>query len=246
MAGTELRVGELAQQTGISVRTLHHYDEIGLLSPSRRSEAGYRLYTPNDLVRLQHILALRYLGFGLDEIRHCLIHPDYTLVRVIHLHIQRMQEQIAMQQLLCRRLEALATAFEQTDSVSVTDVTAIVEVIRTMEQYFTPDMLQELEERRKQIGPERIQQVEAEWPRLIAEVRTAIAEGVTPDSPMAQQLARRWMDLVHAFTGGNPQIAQALNTMYQQEPATAQRYGLDDTLFRFIEQAMPATPADEQ
>jgi len=100
---------------------------------SRRSEAGYRLYTPDDLMWLQHILALHYLGFGLNAIRHCLTHPDYTLVRVIHLHIQRMQEQIAMQQLLCRRLEALAAACEQIDSVSVTDVTAIVKVIRTME-----------------------------------------------------------------------------------------------------------------
>jgi DNA-binding transcriptional MerR regulator len=240
MTLAELKVGELAQQTGISVRTLHHYDEIGLLSPARRSEAGYRLYGPDDVVRLQHILALRHLGFGLDEIRTCLTHPDYTLVRVIELHIERMQQHIEVQRTLCRRLEALADHFKQTEAVSVADVTQILEVIKAMEHYFTPDMMQELEERRKQVGEERIKQVEAEWPILIAEVRTAIANGVAPDSPTAQQLAQRWMGLVEEFTGGNPQIAQAVSTMYQQEPAVAQQQGLDESLFRFIEQANAA------
>ncbi|NJN68353.1 MAG: albicidin resistance protein [Chloroflexaceae bacterium] len=109
-----------------------------------------------------------------------------------------------------------------------------------MEPHFTPDMMQELEERRKQLGEARIKQVEAEWPVLIDEVRAAVASGVDPESPVAQRLAQRWKDLVHEFTGGNPHLAQALNTMYQQELATAQRYGLDDSLFRFIEQAAAA------
>lgn len=237
MSNMDLRVGELAQQAGVSVRTLHHYDEIGLLSPTRRSEAGYRLYTPADLVRLQHILALRHLGFGLDEIRHCLTHPDYALVQVIQRHIHRLQAHIELQQTLCRRLEALAAYFEQTDTLSVVDVPQILEVINAMEQYFSSEMLQELAERRTQVGEARIKEVEAEWPRLIAEVRTAMAAGVAPDDPVAQELARRWRGLVNEFTGGNPQIAQALQTMYQQEPATAQQYGLDDAIFRFIEQA---------
>ena len=63
------RVGELAGQTGLTVRTLHYYDEIGLLSPSHRSDAGYRLYTAGDVVRLQQIRSLRHLGFALEEIR---------------------------------------------------------------------------------------------------------------------------------------------------------------------------------
>ena len=63
------RVGEVARLAHVSVRTLHHYDEVGLLVPSGRSESGYRLYTPEDLERLQHVLFYRELGFGLEEIR---------------------------------------------------------------------------------------------------------------------------------------------------------------------------------
>jgi DNA-binding transcriptional MerR regulator len=67
-----LKVGELAKRTGLTVRTLHHYDEIGLLKPSLHTEAGYRLYTRGDVARLQQVLSLRQLGFALEEIRDCL------------------------------------------------------------------------------------------------------------------------------------------------------------------------------
>lgn len=67
-----LKVGELSKQTGLTVRALHHYDKLGLLSPSVRSEAGYRLYGPKDIQRLNHILALRQLDIPLEEIRQML------------------------------------------------------------------------------------------------------------------------------------------------------------------------------
>ena len=65
---TPLTVGQVAERFDITVRTLHHYDEIGLLRPSERTRAGYRLYTEDDLTRLQHIVVYRRLGFALEEI----------------------------------------------------------------------------------------------------------------------------------------------------------------------------------
>ena len=73
---TALTVGQLAGRFGITVRTLHHYDDIGLLRPSRRSPAGYRLYTEDDITRLQHVVVYRRLGFALEEIALLLAHPD--------------------------------------------------------------------------------------------------------------------------------------------------------------------------
>ena len=72
---TTRTVGQVAEQFDVTVRTLHHYDEIGLLSPSERSPAGYRLYTGTDVTRLQHIVVYRRLGFGLEEIRLLLADP---------------------------------------------------------------------------------------------------------------------------------------------------------------------------
>ena len=71
-----LTVGQVAERFGITVRTLHHYDEIGLLQPSGRSLAGYRLYTEPDLTRLQHVVVYRRLGFALEEIALLLDHPE--------------------------------------------------------------------------------------------------------------------------------------------------------------------------
>ncbi|MDQ3549743.1 MAG: MerR family transcriptional regulator, partial [Chloroflexota bacterium] len=64
-----MKVGELARRTGMTVRALHHYDEIGLLSPSERTASGHRLYSAAEVERLQQIASLRQIGFPLEEIR---------------------------------------------------------------------------------------------------------------------------------------------------------------------------------
>lgn len=107
MRSMAMKVGELAKRTGVSVRTLHYYDETGLLSPSNRSEAGYRMYSAEDVVRLQQIKSLRQLGFALEEIRELLDRPGFSPRHVIGLHISRLREQITLQRRLCERLETL-------------------------------------------------------------------------------------------------------------------------------------------
>lgn len=82
-----LTVGQVAERFGVTVRTLHHYDEIGLLRPSERSHAGYRLYTDADLTRLQHVVVYRRLGFALEEIAPLLDDPDVDVTE--HLRRQR-------------------------------------------------------------------------------------------------------------------------------------------------------------
>ena len=73
---TPLTVGQVAERFAITVRTLHHYDEVGLLSPSERTRAGYRLYSEQDLTRLQHVVVYRRLGFALEEIALLLENPE--------------------------------------------------------------------------------------------------------------------------------------------------------------------------
>lgn len=108
-AGGARTVGEVAALSGISVRTLHHYDEIGLLHPSDRSSAGYRRYTEVDLDRLARILAYRELGFTLEQIRDLL--DDPTVEPVEHLRRQHalMSAQLARMQ---RIVLALTKAME--------------------------------------------------------------------------------------------------------------------------------------
>src|SRR6516225_4375898 len=81
-AGESMKVGDLAKRTGLSVRTLHYYDEIGLLQPRNLTTSGHRVYGAGELARLQRIKSLRQLGFSLDEIRACLDAPDFSARRV--------------------------------------------------------------------------------------------------------------------------------------------------------------------
>jgi DNA-binding transcriptional MerR regulator len=104
------RVGGLAKQAVVSVRTLHYYDEIGLLSPSFHTEAGHRLYGKADIKRLQQIKSLRQLGLSLEEIEEGLARADFWALRAVQLQVRRLREQIAAKQRLCVRFEMIATA----------------------------------------------------------------------------------------------------------------------------------------
>jgi MerR family transcriptional regulator, thiopeptide resistance regulator len=73
-------VGQVAEEFGVTVRTLHHYDDIGLLSPSDRSASGYRLYTEADLERLRHVVVYRRLALALDEVRQIIDAPAATVI----------------------------------------------------------------------------------------------------------------------------------------------------------------------
>jgi len=235
-----LKVGELARRTGLSVRTLHHYDEIGLLSPSEHTASGHRLYTPEDVARLQQILSLRQLGFSLEEMKQCLGQPDYSPLRVVELHLARVREQLAQMQQLGRRLEALAAHLRSAEPVSVGEFIQTIEGITMFEKYYTPEQLQQLEERRRTLGPEAIKAVEAEWPQLMAAMRAEMEKGSDPASEPVQKLAARWSELVRAFTGGDAGIEKSLNTAYQQEPAAGAKHGLDPRLFEYVGRAMAA------
>jgi DNA-binding transcriptional MerR regulator len=214
-------IGQLARGTGVTVRTLHHYDAIGLLRPARREGSRYRQYSEEDVRRLQQIVSLRDVGLGLDEIRAYLERPESSLLEVIEMQIDRLRVRLAATQALTRRLERLAAAIRAAPEVSADEFIRTMEMMTMFEKYYTAEQLKELEERARVVGPERIKQVEAEWPSLMEEVRLEMERGTDPKDPRVQALARRWQGLIDEFTGGNAGIAASLNRMYAAESTVA-------------------------
>jgi DNA-binding transcriptional MerR regulator len=212
-----LKVGELARRTGLTVRTLHHYDEIGLLKPSLHTEAGYRLYTTADVARLQQVLSLRQLGFSLEEVRDCLHRPGFAPLEVVRLHVARLSEQIELQRKLCDRLEALADHFRTAGEVSADEFLQTIEVMTMIEKYYTPEQLAQLEDRKAVLGEARIKEANAEWPTLFAAVRAEMEAGTDPTDPKVQALARQWFGLLDEFTGGDSGLFNATQNMYDTE-----------------------------
>src|SRR5262245_59433177 len=166
-----LKVGELARRTGLTIRTLHHYDEIGLLKPSLHTEVGHRLYTAGDVARLQQVISLRQLGFSLEEVRDCLNRPDFAPLEVVGLHLARLREQRELQRKLCERLEVIAAHFRTAGEVSAEEFLRTIKVMTMMEKLYTPEQMKQFEEMSKRVTPEEIRAVGEAWTALLAEIR---------------------------------------------------------------------------
>src|SRR5690242_6442708 len=124
-------VGELARATGVTVRTLHHYDELGLLAPSARSDAGYRLYDEAAVEQLYRIRALQALGLSLDEVATALEGAD--LREVIGRQLDALDRELEHARSLRLRLVALREA------ASVDELMTKMEAIEMHERYFTAE-----------------------------------------------------------------------------------------------------------
>jgi DNA-binding transcriptional MerR regulator len=232
-----LRIGELARRTGLTVRALRFYDEVGLLRPAERTRAGHRLYGKPELLRLQQILALRELGLSLEEIAATLRGPQSAPRRVIELQLGRLREKLALLNRLCRRLEALAARIDRAEEVSADDLIATIEEMTMFEKYYSQAQLAELKQRAESVGEERIKQVEGEWKELIAKVGAEMQRGTPASDPRVFELAAKWMALVKEFTGGNPEIAKSLGRMMKEEPAARDRAGVDPAMFAYVQAA---------
>lgn len=239
-----LKVGELAKRTGLTIRTLHHYDEIGLLKPSLHSDSGHRLYTADDLARLQQIVSLRQLGFSLEQIRDCLDRPGFSPLEVIALHIARLREQIELQRGLCARLEGLAHHFREAGGVSADDFIRTIEVINMIENYYTPEQMETFRKRNEEAaaaGVDIAKKGQEDWAQLFAELTEEMNKGTDPADPKVQALEKRRQSLVNAFTGGDPAIEQNLKRLWtEQGDKLSAQFGYDPKLMEYLAKVVEA------
>jgi MerR family transcriptional regulator, thiopeptide resistance regulator len=215
MTGERYRIGELARVAGVTVRALHHYDELGLLVPSERTQAGHRLYSAADVQRLYRLLALRGVGLPLDEIRPLLDGGD-GIADTVRRHLGRVEQQLAALEELRLRLTRLLDALDGAGA-STDQFLDAMEAMTMFEKYYTPEQLQQLEQRRNELGEDAIKAVEQEWQEIYGKLRTLREAGVDPAAPEAQAVGDRASELIQMFTGGDPGIAESLRRMYEQE-----------------------------
>ncbi|MHA6481829.1 MerR family transcriptional regulator [Paenibacillus sp. strain BS8-2] len=124
------KVGDLAKLTGLTVRTLRFYDQIGLLSPSTATESGHRLYDDEDLSLLYRIVSLKELGLSLDEIKAALTGRGIDPLEVVDLQMERAQEQIRRQQKLLDQLRHVSKLMKGKQQVTVEDFTTLLQAMK--------------------------------------------------------------------------------------------------------------------
>jgi DNA-binding transcriptional MerR regulator len=239
-----LKVGELARRTRLTIRTLHHYDEIGLLRPSLHTESGHRLYTAGDVARLQQVLSLRQLGFSLEEIRDCLNRPDFSPVELIERHLARLREQVELQRKLCQRLEAIAAGLRTAGEVSAEEFLQTIEVMTMIESYYTPEQMESFRKRSAEAaaaGVDLTQQGTAAWQELLARLKVEMDSGTDPADPKVQALEKRRQALVNAFSGGDKAIEENLKRMWTEQGDTlCAQFGIDPKLMAYLGKAAEA------
>ncbi|QSI34117.1 MerR family transcriptional regulator [Variovorax sp. RKNM96] len=221
-----LKVGELAKHTGLTVRTLHHYDAIGLLAPSARSDAGYRLYNAADIGRLHAIQALRLLGLPLAEIGGLLGAESGALPTIIQRQIASLDQQIAEASVLRERLALLEERLAEGAQPDMQDWLATLEQMTAYGRYFSPAEIKSV------MANWRV--VADQWPPLIAEVAALMARGVPSDALEVQPLAYRWMNLMGQWMDGNYDLVTRWGEMYRREPVARRDDGPPAELIDYI------------
>jgi MerR family transcriptional regulator, thiopeptide resistance regulator len=223
------KIGELAQRTGLTVRTLHHYDEIGLLTPAERSDGGHRVYDEASVQRLYRIASLRSLGFPLDAIAQALDSNAFDPRTAVDDHITRLEAQIAQEQQLVGKLHALRERLDADDFLTT------IEELTMHQRYYTLEQLEQLEQRRQEFGEEQIRAVEQEWAEIFATLKAEMEAGTDPADPKLRPIGERSRELLKMFTGGDPGIEASLKTMYETEgPEKASRGMADPEVFAYL------------
>lgn len=130
----EWKVGELAQLTGLTVRTLRFYDQTGLFTPSGQTLSGHRLYNEADLSRLQQILSLKELGLSLEEIRSVLGGGQISALEIVNLQMDRIKRQIKRQQALLEQLQHVSKSMQGKAPLAVEDFTALLQSMKKLRE----------------------------------------------------------------------------------------------------------------
>ncbi|MFP3501738.1 MerR family transcriptional regulator [Burkholderia sp. SIMBA_062] len=224
-----LKVGELAKRSGLTVRTLHHYHAIGLLTPSARADNGYRLYDRHDIARLHQIQALRRFGLSLAEIGDHLNQPGTTpLVELVAKQIALLDRQLAQTAQLRERLVSLHAQLAAGTEPELADWLTTLELMTVYDKYFSEEELARMPMYQKS------QAGDAEWIALIDEVRALYDAGVPPEDERVRALAARWMALLVRDTNNDPRLLAKLNLMHEREPAMQSKLGISTALRDYV------------
>lgn len=246
-------VGEVANLAGagVTVRTLHHYDELGLLSPSGRSEAGYRLYSYDDLTRLREILIWRTLGFSLNEIASLLDDPEHDRLAALERQRELIEHEVD-------RLGALAVAVDAAiaahRSGAQLEVTTMFEGFdpseyedEARERWGHTEAYRESARRAKGYGEAEWAEIRREAEAIVRELIALMRAGAPADGPEGRALAERHRQHISRwFYPCSAGMHRGLAEMYVADPRFTETYEREaEGLAAYVHDAIVAN-ADAQ
>jgi DNA-binding transcriptional MerR regulator len=221
------RIQEFAKLAGVTVRALHHYDRLKLLSPAHRSERGYRLYCHDDLGRLERILALRYLGLSLREIATLLNTPAGRGAEPLAVTLERQRAALdERRDGLDRVLRAIEHAQRRAQDPAEPEWLLYQTILKEIqmqqdtdwrEKYYSPKAFETLRSHRAAMTLEEKVNAGERWRAVLADVQSALDRQVPPDSAEGRALVARWIRIGDEFTLRDPEILEGYKRMSKDE-----------------------------
>lgn len=215
-------IQQLANLAGVTVRTLHHYDHVGLLRPSSRTAAGYRLYAESDLLRLQQILFFRELDFPLSEIQRILDDADFDPIEALLSHRRMLQERTARLALLTKTIDkTIAKLTEETMTLTDAELyegfsqEQIESYKREVQERYDPELVAESNRRVSKMS-------KAQWKAIGADgeaVTRRMAElmGRDPGDAEVQQTMARHHAWIKNFYPCSAEVYRGLGELYTSD-----------------------------
>ncbi|WP_416901692.1 MerR family transcriptional regulator [Micromonospora echinospora] len=244
-----LTVGQVSTRLGVTVRALHHWDDIGLARPSLRTTGGYRLYTAGDLERLHRIVVYREIGLGLDRIQAVLDDSTTDVTGALRAQRAQIAQRIDRLQQLSVGLDRMIAAHEHGLLLTVEQQAAIFGSewnpdwpAQARQRYGDTTQWQQYAEHSASRSPQEWQAVAESVTDLDRALADAVDAGVTPGSPEADRLVERHRAVFASYFPLSRQMQVCLARMYEADPAFAAHYdGIRAGLATWFRQSVDAS-----
>jgi DNA-binding transcriptional MerR regulator len=199
MEKTSWKVGELAEATGLTIRTLHHYHQKEILIPSGTSEAGYRLYSKNDIIRLQQIVALKQFGFSLDRIKSILGGKDSNPIETIRTQLTVVEEQIKLQNKIKFQLETILTVLLNKKATAEDFIKLIGVFTMTTSDLFSKDQIEEMLSKAQSILlTDKLAMIQ-EFKEFMANLQYCYDNKLPPEDEKVQEAVLYWKKMSNSL-----------------------------------------------
>ncbi|WP_026478695.1 MerR family transcriptional regulator [Alkaliphilus transvaalensis] len=228
-----IKIGELASITGITIRTLHYYDEIGLLQPVKITEANHRLYNMQSITELYRIMALKDMGFNLEEINDLIRTKNIDVRELVEIHINNVQEEICQKQLLLRKLLKINQRLRENVTLSSEDLREMAQFINSSaDKFFTKEQLNKLKGKLDSFNPET--DLANEWIKFISKLKACYKNQALKTDTAARECVEYWSKITRKLIGNDEQMKDSITAFHASQENTQLRYGLTDELYEYL------------
>lgn len=242
-------IGKLSKNTGVTIRTLDYYDEIGLLKPSSKTEGGHRIYREDDVMRLERILALKYMGFSLEQIKEIPKNSASTWQESIQQQLEWIKREQKRLQMLEQALRGVSISIEMEGEINWQIIFGIIQlyqqgpenVLQPYEEYLSKDEMKKIMDMNVQnMSEEDIR----DWMKVISDIKNHL--DMDPASEKAQQLVENFENQVDNMFGNDEELIEHMGEALQNFKEDIAFYPMNKDVIHFIEKVYMAKEGQDK